>query len=311
MAPALLPILIGLLAGASPPSPLPTADLRYEVDREVRGCPDELQLRTEVNRRLGYAALEVPSSPSVRVILARIVRREGGLVGTVSIRAPDGSEDGQRTMTAADGDCATLVAALALAISIALDAMAAVAPPAPPPPPPSRPPPALEPPPATEPPPPPPPPGALFAGAAVAAGWGMVPGVSPGLVLRAGGRLAQASLALEIRGDLPFRLEPLQRSPGQVVSGTLAGCLHPGPWAACVAASGGAAILGAVGVVPLGSAGARLQYEHAIGERLVLHGALDLHLTVLRVRFVSGGANLWAPPPVSLSAQLGASWSRP
>lgn len=308
MAPA-VSILVGLLAASAPPPARPIAGLRYHVEREIQGCPAEPELRAEVNRRLGYAALDAAASG--RVVEARIVRREEGLLGVVSIWTDKGVNAGQRTLTSPAGDCAELAAALSLAISIAIDSTATLEPRAIP----VAPAPGRVPPPAPMPIPPPataPPPSAvLFAGAALAAGWGSVPGVSPGLTLRTGARVPPVSIALEVRGDLPFRAEPTSSGDGQAFSGTLAGCLHPGPWAACLSASGGAVAVRLQQVVPVGSAGARVQYEHPLGDRLLLHGALDVHLTVFRIRFVSNGSDVWAPPPVYVSTQVGASWLIP
>lgn len=82
-------------------------------------CPAEIELRLSIVARLGYD----PFSPQAsRVVLARIERRAHRLIGVVELVDREGSSSGRRELYAARGRCAELARALALSISLTIDA---------------------------------------------------------------------------------------------------------------------------------------------------------------------------------------------
>lgn len=82
-------------------------------------CPAEIELRLSIVARLGYD----PFSPQAsRVVLARVERRAHRLVGVVELVDREGSASGRRELYAARGHCAELARALALSISLTIDA---------------------------------------------------------------------------------------------------------------------------------------------------------------------------------------------
>lgn len=87
-------------------------------------CPAEIELRMSVVARLGYD----PFSPQAsRVVLARVERRAHRLVGVVELVDQEGSSSGRRELFAARGHCTELARALALSISLTIDAERALA----------------------------------------------------------------------------------------------------------------------------------------------------------------------------------------
>jgi len=184
--------------------------LSWVREEPARSCPDARALARRVRARLGRD----PFSDSAGTAAEVVVKTQGDeLVARIQIRASDGALRGERTITS-DGDCETLVAAVALAIALYIDPTAALAPhasegsapvaapPAPPTPPTPPVPTAIAAaPPIPDPPPPVPRPwrGALSAGVFVSAG--LLPGVGPGTRLGAELRPA-ARLRLMLTGAL-------------------------------------------------------------------------------------------------------------
>jgi hypothetical protein len=82
-------------------------------------CPAEIELRLSIVARLGYD----PFSPQAsRVILARVERRARQLIGTVELVDAEGASSGRRELFAARGHCSELARALALSVSLTIDA---------------------------------------------------------------------------------------------------------------------------------------------------------------------------------------------
>jgi len=135
-------------------------------------CPDAAVIEAEVSERLG-------GNPFVRAptqfIEAIVTQRSEGFQVNIAMRGADGKLMGSRALTSSPGDCRSIATAAALTIAILIDPDALARAPKPPPPPPPGPPPeaarsGL-------------PPGRVSAIAG--AGWGLVPGVAPGVGLAA------------------------------------------------------------------------------------------------------------------------------
>ncbi len=90
------------------------------ADRSGANCPAEAELRAAAVARLGYDPFATPGRIAVSVSITRTAR---GLRG--EIRVDDPARDGasSRAIESSSGDCAELGKAMALAISIAVDAM--------------------------------------------------------------------------------------------------------------------------------------------------------------------------------------------
>ena len=101
-------------------------DARLDYDRNAgaEACPDESALRRSVAARLGYD----PFSPrSKRAVVVRLRHEGAGHRGTVAVEEEGAPARAERSLYAA-GDCAELVEALALTISVAIDPLAAMRP---------------------------------------------------------------------------------------------------------------------------------------------------------------------------------------
>ena len=92
--------------------------LVYARAQSATDCPDEAALTTAVATRLGYD----PFSPwGDQTIVANIARHGAALVGRAELIDHDGIAQGSREVSVARADCAELILALSLAISITLD----------------------------------------------------------------------------------------------------------------------------------------------------------------------------------------------
>ncbi|HEX3772420.1 MAG TPA: hypothetical protein VHV30_16195, partial [Polyangiaceae bacterium] len=191
----------------------PSARLVYARAPEASSCPDEAALRSAVAARLGYD----PFFPwAKQTVVVQVWHETGKYRARLQLVDGAGLAHGTRTLASGQSSCAELFDAAALAISIAMDSLpkndpepapepakppepeAPAAPP--PPPPPSRP----------EPPPPVAPPAPAHAtGAAGMIGVDLLgafdaePGPTAGVAAFGGVVVPSASVALEVRGDLP------------------------------------------------------------------------------------------------------------
>src|SRR5947207_7939690 len=114
-------------------SPVFAADAPFGVrlaytDRSGANCPNESSLRAAAVARLGYDPFVHAAHATVSVTITRGGR---GLKGEIRVEDP-GRDAASRTIESGSGDCAELGKAMALAISIAVDAMRAANEPAPP-----------------------------------------------------------------------------------------------------------------------------------------------------------------------------------
>jgi hypothetical protein len=107
-------------AGASP-----SAKLAYARGAGAEACPTEAALRQAVATRIGYDPFFPAASKSV---IAQVTRAKSGYRGHIQIVGEDGNVRGERDLASSGEDCAELVHAVALAISIALDDLDEAAP---------------------------------------------------------------------------------------------------------------------------------------------------------------------------------------
>ena len=249
------------LAGAS-------ARLVYVRESGAEDCPSETAIRAAVRARLGYDPFFAWAHDTMYVEASR---SEGTIRVQVKLVGEDNLLRGARDLSVKQPDCASVVDAMALSISLAIDPNsvigAASAPATSTGSPPAEPPPPSAPPPSPAPAPPPPPPAQRpDAGAVVpervlnraaepatvrvrvgaaAAGW---LGAAAGTTVNAGGevfagvRWRDASLDVEGRADLPATGPPEKldvRVRSSILAASLVPCLHLGPLFGCAVASAG------------------------------------------------------------------------
>jgi hypothetical protein len=274
------------LAHAGPPDAAHTARLSYARGQGAERCPEEETLRAAVAARLGYDPFRPDASQTVTASIRHTPTRggEGALRAEVRLVDVAGAVAGTRQLSAAEDDCADLVASMALAISIAIDPQSQLgpeapravppvqAPSSPPPGAPARAEPAAHAPALVEPPAPAgssavpavvarpsPPPRArpperptwrVGVGAVIAAG--AAPGISGGVTVQAGVRWKVFSGALEGRADPPAGMVATGGGTvhASLLTLTVLPCFHFGLAAACGRASFGA-VLGSGADVPI------------------------------------------------------------
>ena len=306
------------LAGAS-------ARLVYVRGSGAGDCPSETAIRAAVRARLGYDPFFAWAHDTMYVEASR---SEGTIRVQVKLVGEDNSLRGARDLSVKQPDCDSVVDAMALSISLAIDpnsvlgaasasASSAASPPGEPPPAPGPPPPA-------GPAPPPPEASRPDAGAGVperavdrvaasgaatlhvrvgaaAAGW---LGAASGTTVNAGGevfagvRWRAASLDVEGRADLPATGPPeLQnvRVRSSILAASIVPCLHLGPLFGCVVASAGSQSVTSAGGVatPHKSSGRWAGVGARIGAEVPLSPALSIgiHADVLRDVTNSVGVN--------------------
>ncbi len=110
-------------AQAQPSALAPRHQVRlvYQVPLEQADCSPQPVLEASIVNRLGYQPFDTLAPTT---LLASIVVENGALVGRIALVTGD-SGQGLREVKAEIGSCAELVQSLALAISIALDPLAA------------------------------------------------------------------------------------------------------------------------------------------------------------------------------------------
>jgi hypothetical protein len=116
-------LLIALGAAQAEAAPGDATRLDYARSDHATGCPDREALQSAVVKRLGYD----PFFPVARqTIVVEILDGETGLRAVMHLVDANGIIRGSRELSESRGHCDELVAALALAISIALDPSAAL-----------------------------------------------------------------------------------------------------------------------------------------------------------------------------------------
>jgi hypothetical protein len=310
---ALLTVAFALLARSS--SAAPATRLVYSREPGAEKCADDGALRSAVAARLGYD----PFFPWAKTTLVANVQREGGAYRAhIALLDDKGLARGTRDLVDTREDCAELLPAMALGISIALD-MLDPRPPAPPPPEPKRP--------EDEPPPPEPeapqepeaprapapPPSAplrIEVGVDGVASAGVLPAPAPGFDAFGRVRAAAWSLGLEVGADAPVSKQDRFASTATVtvVGGAVVPCVHVRSLGLC-----GLAYLGVLhassgpesATSALPALGVRVTTEVPLSERLRarLHG--DLISTLSRPTLRLDNLDLWTAYPAAGRLGLG------
>jgi len=112
-------LALALVARTAVAEPSPGVRLVY-FDRSDANCPAEPDLRAAAAARLGYDPFAPTGKSSVVVTITRTAR---GLRGEIRVEDPSREGAASRSIESSSGDCAELGKAMALAISIAVDAM--------------------------------------------------------------------------------------------------------------------------------------------------------------------------------------------
>ncbi len=319
--------LLGLpwVVGSTSAEAAPTARLVYSRTAETASCPAESELRHAVAARFGYD----PFSPwAKQTVLVQISRQRVRFIARVQLLDDHGITHGARELSSDERDCSEIFDALALAITIALDAASKSDPPSESPEAPSAAPapsllapapanavvdstppadlaPTATPGPSAEAPVSAPPARStprlhVDVGVDALASLGVVPSASPGVSAFARGRVESWSLSVEIRADLP---ESAARSAALGGGGveswlaatSLAPCFHAGYVVAC--ASGTFGSLQASGrdidprfskAAPFVAAGVRLGVEWPESTMYALRVHFDGMANLLRARLVLG-----------------------
>ncbi|HEY5372680.1 MAG TPA: hypothetical protein VIK01_03300 [Polyangiaceae bacterium] len=116
-------LVIALCEAHAQAAPGEATRLDYARSDHAASCPDREALQSAVVKRLGYD----PFFPVARQTIAvQILDDESGLRAEMHLVDADGIIRGSRELSESRGHCDELVAALALAISIALDPSAAL-----------------------------------------------------------------------------------------------------------------------------------------------------------------------------------------
>jgi hypothetical protein len=109
-------------------SPHAQASLQYELAADASGCPDRMGLQDAVAARLGYRAFVTDAENPARHVRVSIARERGSLVAQLSIGSAGpvhaSAAAPSRSLRAGAAACDELVASLANAIAMALDASA-------------------------------------------------------------------------------------------------------------------------------------------------------------------------------------------
>ncbi|MFZ5471031.1 MAG: hypothetical protein ACOZIN_16505 [Myxococcota bacterium] len=283
-----------------------TARFSYVRHPGAEGCPDEDSVRRAVSARLGREAFHDDAELLVQAV---VERASPGLLARVSLSDRAGRTLGKRDIASPVNDCRELASAMELAISVAIDPVAAmrVAPPVPVPPPPAPPPPVVQAEPA------PPPPRGIDLGLSAWVSAGDAPALSPGLSIDARYRWRIASLGLEAGAGFPTSSPA---SIGRVVSSRLLAsvvpCLHHRAFFGCAKASAGALTVAGDG---LDEARAVSTFYAALGARagaeLSLHSSFALRAYVealaplARISVRVGNDAVWSTPTFAGAAGLG------
>jgi hypothetical protein len=310
----------------------PSARLVYSRTVEAASCPAESELRTAVATRLGYD----PFFPwAKQAVIVQILRQRSRYIARVLLLDEQGISHGAREFSSDQRACAEIFDAVALAISIAVDAASKSNPSSEPPDAPSAPPASS--PPASPPAPAPPaelppaatpgPPSEAHSTAPAAASTprvhvdvgidalgstGMVPSASPGVSAFARGRVDSWSLSIEVRADLAESYPRSTALGGGSVeawlpAAGLAPCFHVRYVAACALGLLGSLQASGQHIDPRSSrttsfiaAGVRLGVEWPESTMVALRVHLDGLANLHRARLILGQSDeVWSAPPMA------------
>lgn len=330
-----------LLAGSKSAAASPSARLVYARAPEATTCPDETALRHAVSARFGYDPFFAWAK---KTIVVQVWRDHAHFAARVQLVDDEGVSHGSREITSDEKGCTELFGAVALAISIALDASVGPTPPVdapppsmPPPPPPAPPP--VEP--APAPPPPPPPISREQALAALSADdrdrlavpalptaptWrlgvealgsaGLTPDPAPGVAVFGARRVGIVSISAELQADGSPPTSLLPRTSAQIESGYLAAvlapCMHLGPTFACALGEAGWQIHRsrgipntATGTAAFAAVGARIGFEVPVSRQFYLRLHADGIVNLNPVTVDVDEKPVWNAEPVGVLAGLG------
>ncbi len=304
----------------------PSARLTYVREQGAERCPDEDGLRRAVAARLGYDPFFVWAKVTV---VAHVRRDAGGYRAEVTLVDDTGVSRGTRAITARGDDCAPLVGALALSISLALDTLSLPGheTPAPPREPPSPEPPKPEPP-AIPPSPEPrakdePTPDRALAAPSPWRGWvgvaatgsdGVTPSVAFGGLARLRVVYARLSFGVEAGADLPTSASAL--AGGAITAwsarATAFACGHVSIVVGCGFVSGGPLVAAGEGlttthhaVIGFGAAGPRIGVEWPLSARFAFEAFAEVGFLFARRALQVGGADAFRQPIAAPRLGLG------
>ncbi|MBI5547737.1 MAG: hypothetical protein HY901_27970 [Deltaproteobacteria bacterium] len=303
----LLPALLVLFAPVTSHAARPQVRLSYERGSGAERCPGEQSIRDGVLVRLGYQPF---AAEGELAIAARVAGEDdSGLVARITMRDASGELLGEREVVSPHADCTELTEAMVLAICIAIDPVGvgwverkpvvATAEPRDEPSTASAVPPSFN------------------ATLGVVGSLGVEPGVSLGAALGGSVRWSLLSLGLEARASFPVAAREVAEGKvtGAVSAGSVLSCLHRGPLAGCVFASGGALRVSSEGIAggrsvtgAFFAAGGRALYELGLTQALGLRFNLDLIVPFVPSSIVVDRSAAWVSPPVAGSAGLALSW---
>lgn len=283
--------------------------VRLDYERGATQCGDARELSDAVAADLGYA----PFAPDARETLrVRIGASAAELTATIELFDARGSSAGRRELSSPERDCRELMAALALAVSIAIDPVHSGKEPEPEPQPapePEAPKPAPKPKtPKARPPPPQPKPQPSNLHLSLAGGALLATGTAPaqaiGFFGYAGARWPSVSFGIEGRADLPAeKSEPQGSASASLMLASLLPCVHVGVGFACAVGSLGA-LQGsgedvsrpAKATTVFAAAGVRGGTDVPITESLGVVGFVDLRTNLTRTTLRLNDREVWSTP---------------
>jgi hypothetical protein len=306
-----------------------SARLVYVRGPGAEQCAGQSAVRAAVSARLGYDPF-FPWAPDT--LFAQITRDHGAFHAEIKLVDEQDRQRGARTITVSGDDCAAVIDAMALTISLTIDPSSLLGPPAAPAPPP---PPAVEPPPAPAPaaatnapvsvPPPlvaparPKPAPAVTAhlGLGAIGSLGAAPAATVGVTVLGGIAWRSLSLDLEGRADLPASAGNAS-SPvalrSSLLLASLVPCVHVGPLFGCGVASGGQLSATSEATVPRdgraawAGAGARVGVEWTLWSSLAVRGYVEGLATLTRHSLALDGAPVYTFAPWSGDLALALVW---
>lgn len=307
-------VAAALVSGPSLASP--SARLIYARAAEAEGCPDEETVRAAVAARLGYDPF-FPWAPNT--VLVDLQRSGDRFRADVKLVDEHGVVRGARHLETRS-ECADLMEAMALTISLVVDPLSLSSTPRTAEPANSTPRPITEPSPEAPTPtvtsrtPPAPPPSSphperihVYAGAGVLGSLGTAPAPSFGGDVLLGARRQVFSLEVDARGELPASRELTAGTAGsERLMGSLIPCLHLSVSMFCmvgslawVHASGSGLTSDRSGSAAAGALGARAGVELKLGPILRLRAYADLLAELFAPRLQIGGVDVYTLSPIS------------
>ena len=313
-----------------------SARLVYVRGPGAEDCPGEDAVRAAVGARLGYDPFMAWAHDT---LFTEITRKETDYRAEIKLVDDENRLRGARDLHVKGGDCAAIIDAMALTVSLTIDpssmlgrSASSPAPPPPSPPPPSPPPPSPDAqPPVTAPAPPPiaeaPAVGTTsggvqlsgHVGAGVMGAFGSAPAATAGGTLFAGLGWRWLSIDIEGRADLPVvgagASSPV-RVQSQLLTASIVPCAHLGIVFACPVASGGRVFATSVGTISPHAEqavwwglGGRAGVELKLATRLSLRAHAEVLGTLTPYLLTLDGAEVvYSFPVASVDVGLAVAW---